>query len=156
MARKYFTLCTRDDGGWSPQFGDYVRRVVDDERDDYRQRVKAKDIKIITTDGTQAAIDAAVAVLNETERKARIDADFAAADEQEALPTIGIADLVAAVKKHAMNNYNTGGWDFIVECWTDDDIAAAIGSATTAKAAIARVGRTASSLGDRRSDIQNA
>ena len=34
MARKYYTLCTREDGKWSPQFGDYDRAVVTQEADD--------------------------------------------------------------------------------------------------------------------------
>jgi len=33
-------------------------------------------------------------------------------------------DLVEAVKAHARTHYNTGGWDFIIECFTDDEIAA--------------------------------
>ena len=27
-----------------------------------------------------------------------------------------------AVRKHAIENYNNGGWDFIVECYSDEDI----------------------------------
>lgn len=30
--------------------------------------------------------------------------------------------LIEAVKKHAYENYENGGWDVIVECWTDDEI----------------------------------
>ena len=32
-------------------------------------------------------------------------------------------ELVAAVKAHAIEHYNEGGWDFIVECYDDADIA---------------------------------
>lgn len=67
MARKYHTLCIREDGIWAPQFGDYSREVVEQERDDHRDSAngyKAKDMRIITSGDTQAAINAAVAKLN--------------------------------------------------------------------------------------------
>ena len=68
MARKYYTLCTREDGVWAPQFGDYSREVVEQERDDYRdsshQTYKARDLRIITSGDKQADINAAVAKLN--------------------------------------------------------------------------------------------
>ncbi len=45
---------------------DYDKSVVEDERDDYRDKGwKAKELQIITTGDTQAEIDAAVAKLNE-------------------------------------------------------------------------------------------
>lgn len=31
-------------------------------------------------------------------------------------------DLVKAVKDHALQNYNSSGWDYVVECWEDKDI----------------------------------
>ncbi len=31
--------------------------------------------------------------------------------------------LVEAVKAHALEHYNDGGWDVIVECYTDEEIA---------------------------------
>jgi len=31
-------------------------------------------------------------------------------------------ELVAAVRAHAAANYNKGGWDFVVECWSDKEI----------------------------------
>tara|TARA_Y100001951_G_scaffold32163_2_gene25291 strand:- start:475 stop:726 length:252 start_codon:yes stop_codon:yes gene_type:complete len=33
-----------------------------------------------------------------------------------------IKELVAAVRAHAVANYNKGGWDFVVECWSDKEI----------------------------------
>lgn len=30
--------------------------------------------------------------------------------------------MIAAVKKHALDNYNEGGWDYLVECYSDSDI----------------------------------
>lgn len=50
-------------------------------------------------------------------------------------------DLVAAVKAHALAHYDDGGWDVIVECWGDQQIADALTSAVdpirTAEQAIA-------------------
>lgn len=72
MAKKYYTLAqfNVEAKTWQPQFGDYDRKVVEDEREDILcgyncgVMVRKKDVKIITTDETQAAIDAAIAKLN--------------------------------------------------------------------------------------------
>lgn len=65
MARKYHTLAVREDGRWAPQFGDYDRETVDSEREEYRDKGhKARDLRIITTGDTQAAINAGIANLN--------------------------------------------------------------------------------------------
>lgn len=66
MARTYYTLCTRDNGVWSPQFGDYDRDTVTDEADDlyYGREYKRRDLKVIATKPDQASINAAVAKLN--------------------------------------------------------------------------------------------
>ena len=53
-------------------------------------------------------------------------------------PTVG--ELVAAVRAHALEHYTTGGWDYVVECYSDAEIAAEFGDAQTAAAAIAAVG----------------
>lgn len=52
---------------------------------------------------------------------------------------LSVLELVAAVKAHAHANYNGGGWDVIVECWTDEEIADVIveDSATTVEEALA-------------------
>ncbi len=66
------------------------------------------------------------------------------------------AELIAAVKAHAVANYETGGWDFIVECWDDSDIAEALdeaGAATEAEA-IAAVAGTAGLLDERRAEVR--
>ena len=64
------------------------------------------------------------------------------------------AEIVAAVRAHALENYETEGWDFVVECWTDADIAERIGEARTVEAAIAAVGRIAGLLDERRSEVR--
>lgn len=30
--------------------------------------------------------------------------------------------LIDAVKAHALENYESGGWDVVVECWEDKEI----------------------------------
>lgn len=64
MARKYHVLMVRSDGHWhGPEFGDYVKRDVEDEKQDYRDRgYRAKDLHVLTVEGdTQAEIFEAVA-----------------------------------------------------------------------------------------------
>lgn len=63
-------------------------------------------------------------------------------------------EMVAAVKKHAEAHYNDGGWDVIVECWSDDDIAAAIHRCTTANGAIALVSRIVGVYAERQADAE--
>jgi hypothetical protein len=70
MARPYFTLACRDDAGtdaarWSPQFGDYDRAIVEDELEEYARDYRKADLKIVRSDHTQAAINAAIAKLND-------------------------------------------------------------------------------------------
>jgi len=65
-----------------------------------------------------------------------------------------LQELVDAVKAHALANYESEGWDFCVECWSDNDIAEMIAEDETVEAAIANVGRTCSLLGERRSEVQ--
>jgi hypothetical protein len=40
-------------------------------------------------------------------------------------------DLIDAVRAHANANWGKDGWDFLVECWDDEDIARAVGNAKT-------------------------
>jgi hypothetical protein len=47
--------------------------------------------------------------------------------------------LTEAVKRHATQNYSQDGWDIVVECYSDDEIAALIGDAQTIADAIVRV-----------------
>jgi hypothetical protein len=65
-----------------------------------------------------------------------------------------VKTLVDAVKAHALKNYERGGWDYIIECWDDDDIAEEIGKATTEGGAIRKVGKVANRLGERRAEVQ--
>lgn len=60
--------------------------------------------------------------------------------------------LIQAVKDHAIANYNTGGWDMVVECMEDAEIAEEIAGCTTVEAAIAEVGKSASLYAERRQE----
>ena len=40
-----------------------------------------------------------------------------------------MTNLIEAVRAHATANYEKGGWDILVETWSDEDVANAIGSA---------------------------
>lgn len=58
--------------------------------------------------------------------------------------------LVQAVKDHAKAHYEEGGWDMVVECYEDREIAEAIEGCTTKEEAIARLGEIAGIYHDRR------
>lgn len=65
--RPYYTLAIRQEGRWSPQFGDYSRAVVAQEaRDAYASGapIHAHDRKIVKSAPDCDAIDEAVASLN--------------------------------------------------------------------------------------------
>lgn len=64
--------------------------------------------------------------------------------------------FIAAVKAHANEHYNDGGWDVIVECWSDGDIAKCIHGVHTAQAAIAKVKVIAEIYADRQADARNS
>lgn len=55
-------------------------------------------------------------------------------------------ELIAAVRAHAEANWDKDGWDFLVECWDDAEIAEVIGNAKSAKSAIANCKRIVKTL----------
>jgi hypothetical protein len=65
-----------------------------------------------------------------------------------------IAAIVLAIRAHAVANYETAGWDILVECYDDSDIVRAMGDATTAEEAISAIGKDLKVRHDRRVDIQ--
>lgn len=67
-----------------------------------------------------------------------------------------LAEKIAAVRKHAEENYSRGGWDYVVECYSDKDIAERIGRATTVAGAIKNVRRDVNQIDAYRKDIQGA
>jgi hypothetical protein len=64
-------------------------------------------------------------------------------------------ELVKAVRDYAIAHYEQDGWDYIVETYTDAELAEEIGQAHTVKGAIAKVRRTARLLDERRRDIES-
>lgn len=67
MTKKYYTLVQLEAGKWSPQFGDYSKAVVTQERRDMHESFpcpKLKDLRVISSSDDQASINAAVAALN--------------------------------------------------------------------------------------------
>lgn len=67
-----------------------------------------------------------------------------------------VNELVAAVRAHALANYNKGGWDEVVEAWDDADIVKEIGAARTAKGAIKNVGEVVAVRFSYAEDIRGA
>ena len=62
--------------------------------------------------------------------------------------------LVDAVKDHARLNYSKDGWDYVVESWSDKEIAEEIGKARTPEGAIKKVGDVVEILNDHRADME--
>lgn len=66
--RPYYTLAVIDGSPgcpWSPEFGDHDKAVVQQELEDWLdQGFKRRELKIITTGGTETEIMAAIAELN--------------------------------------------------------------------------------------------
>lgn len=65
-------------------------------------------------------------------------------------------EMVEAVKKHALENYNIGGWDMVVECWEDREIEAVLTEygITTVEGAIEEFYQRASIYDERRREVQ--
>ena len=62
-------------------------------------------------------------------------------------------ELVKAVKDHAQANYDKG-WDVVVVCWTDPEIAEEIKGCRSAKGAIRKMGQFVGVWNDRKRDIE--
>ncbi len=65
-------------------------------------------------------------------------------------------DLIAAVRAHAEAHYEDGGWDVVVECWSDKDIADHIKGATTLTGALRKLSGVISVYADRQADARNS
>jgi carbamoylphosphate synthase large subunit len=63
-------------------------------------------------------------------------------------------ELVKAVKAHAVEHYESGGWDYLVECYSDEEVAELIGGARTVKGAIKKVGEVMGIKDDYRGEIE--
>lgn len=65
-----------------------------------------------------------------------------------------MSDLIAAVRAYATKNYEKDGWDVLVECWSDEDIAENIGRANTVRGALYKVSKAVKMYDSYRKDIQ--
>jgi len=63
-------------------------------------------------------------------------------------------NLVESVKAHAIKNYEKQGWDYVVECYSDDDISAIIKTARTPAGAIKMMRAHIKPHADYRDDIR--
>jgi hypothetical protein len=63
-------------------------------------------------------------------------------------------DLVNAVKTYALDHYEKGGWDIVIECYGDAEIAECIGGAKTEKGAIRKVRERMNDIDGYRKEIQ--
>jgi hypothetical protein len=64
--------------------------------------------------------------------------------------------LVGIVKAYASEHYDAGGWDVIVECWDDAQLADAIGYASTPAGAIDKLRPVVSVWADQQADAKNS
>jgi len=63
-------------------------------------------------------------------------------------------EMVDGVKAHAKANYEDDGWDYLVECYEDDEVAELIEGATTVAGAIKAAAEIMKFKNDYRADIQ--
>lgn len=64
-------------------------------------------------------------------------------------------DLIAAIRKHAIANYNKGGWDYLVECWDDASILGEVKNCGSVTTAIAKLGRILKAKDEYRNEIRS-
>jgi hypothetical protein len=63
--------------------------------------------------------------------------------------------LIQAVRDHAQEHYEADGWDILVECWDNSDIAEKIEGADTKAEAIAKCAYILDLLDENRREIQS-
>ena len=93
----------------------------------------------------RAARDAATAVYEQAMEAYRLAAQQALTD-----------DLLAAVRDHAVANYEVDGWDVVIECYDDDELIKIIGDTRTACCAITKVRAHVAPYATVRDDIRAA
>jgi hypothetical protein len=66
--------------------------------------------------------------------------------------------LVEYIKEYALEHYNDGGWDVLVECWSDTDIEnhLTVCSATTEAESLAAFKDIVSVWADQQADARNS
>jgi hypothetical protein len=80
--------------------------------------------------------------------------------ELRQMPTMS-PTWIARIKQHALDHYNEDGWDYVVESYTDDELAEVAAEdfngrkAATYKQALANVRRVTRLLDERRRDVSS-
>jgi hypothetical protein len=69
--------------------------------------------------------------------------------------SVATQELIEAVKAYALAHYEKDGWDYVVECYSDADLAEIIKGCRTASGAIKRVRAAIKPRADYRSEIQS-
>lgn len=67
-----------------------------------------------------------------------------------------MAALIEQVRAYALERYEAGGWDVVVECWDDEFLALAIGKARTLRGAVRKIAPIVSVYADRQADARNS
>jgi len=75
---------------------------------------------------------------------------------KKAKPVASDVEKIAAVRAYAAQHYDAGGWDIVIECWSDDDILEAAQGARNELGAIAKVRHAVGDINSVREDIRSA
>ena len=73
---------------------------------------------------------------------------------QECLDKARQTELVNHVKQYARDHYEQDGWDYIVECWSDDDIAERLSLTMTNEQAVHYIGNVVKRHDSIRRDVE--
>ena len=63
-------------------------------------------------------------------------------------------EIATALRQHAVKNYESDGWDYVVETFDHDELLKEIEGATTLEEAIAMISPLLRTLDDHRKDIE--
>ena len=61
---------------------------------------------------------------------------------------------VERIRQHAITHYNEGGWDILVECWTDEYIVEHYSGCATYEQAVVAISNVLDTMDSWRSEIQ--
>jgi hypothetical protein len=65
-------------------------------------------------------------------------------------------ELIDGVKAHALAHYTHGGWDVIVECWSDEQIFDATRKCRTVSGAVKELSTVVDVYADQQADAKNS
>jgi hypothetical protein len=86
-------------------------------------------------------------------KNCKVCRENAAEEKRKALPVDHA--LVEAVKRYARDNYEIGGWDYVVETYMDLEIWGVIAGAKNPDQAIARMAKVVRLMAERRRDVES-